>query len=291
MKNSFNHFLAILADNSYPPKYKDIPEYVDNRDEIIAELQEILDDDGHLPDSMRYFCVNGKTTASEITDYLEKSFQQFRTEFLSENHGANHALRTELLTQLDSIKKSISQVVFETKQIGDETLNAMMDVKLQFCNEVIYFVVNTQNISKISIQDKGKQDRHSFKWLKGDDRMLEFFNKMKSNKLIASNTHEDDFRAVFSSVPVKEIENPVQWEKGAKLFTYFFMKLIENKNIPKSPTWVILEHFFTYDKEGDGRYVPIQQGIKGNRADIKELGAPKGAELVDVLFDSEKDHI
>ena len=61
--------MDILADNDYSAKYKDIPQEVDNRDELVAELQTILDDDGLLPDSLRFFELNGKTTAPELKSH------------------------------------------------------------------------------------------------------------------------------------------------------------------------------------------------------------------------------
>lgn len=289
MKNSFSQFLTILADNSYTPKYKDIPDYVDNRDEIIAEHQEILDDDGHLPDSMRYFSVNGKTSASELAAYIENSFQHFKIEFFSGNHSANKVFKTELKKQLLGIRSGIVQLISETKQIGDDRLNTMMDIKLQFCNEVINFIMNTQDDTNKPEKVAENKKVLSFKWLKGDECLQVFYHKMKTNGLIAENTSEPDFKAVFSNIDVTELKNPVQWEKGAKLFAYFFNLLMKNKHIPQRPSWILLQYCFTYYKGDSGSYVPIQERNKAHMKELKELGAPKEAELVDELFNECRD--
>ena len=107
--------------------------------------------------------------------------------------------------------------------------------------------------------------------------------------MIATDTQEEEFKAVFSNIDVTEIKNPVQWEKGAKLFAYFFNLLMVNKYIPQRPSWILLQYCFTYNRGDIGSYVPIQEGIKAHMKELKESGAPKDAELIDEIFESSKE--
>jgi len=102
--------------------------------------------------------------------------------------------------------------------------------------------------------------------------------------LISKDTDVNDFKEVFSNIPISEIKKPVQWEKGAKLFAYFFHKLIANNFIPQTPSWISLRYCFTYNRSDTGKYVPIHEGVKAHVTVFLKEGAPKGAESVDILF-------
>jgi len=284
MNSAIQKFMDILADNDYSAKYKDIPQEVDNRDELVAEIQAIMDDDGLLPDSLRYFVVNGMTSASELVSYLQKSFLQFKNEFLASNHAMNDSLKHELLLQLDVTKKEIEQSIHESKQLKDETLIEIFEAKNLICDEVKRFILSQQVKHEHEIMKKEPQERLSFKWLKDDYLLTKFYNKLKLNELISADTDFDDFKAVFSNIPVSDIKKPVQWEKGAKLFAYFFHKLITNNFIPQTPSWINLRYCFTYNRSDTGKYVPIHEGVKAHVTVFLKEGAPKGAESVDILF-------
>ena len=289
MKSFIQKLMDILADNQYTTNYRDIPEEVDNREEIIAEIQAILDDDGLLPDSLRYFVVNGMESASELDAYLQKSFLQFKNEFLAGNHATNDSLKHELLQQLDETKKEIEQAIHESKQLKDEILREMFETKALICDEVKGFILSQQVKSEQELLKKEPQERRSFKWLKDDELLMKFYNKLKLNELISADTDIEDFKAIFTNTPVPEIKKPVQWEKGAKLFAYFFYNLISNNYIPQRPTWINLQYCFTYYKGDIGAYMPIEEGVKANVTVFLKEGAPKGAELIDELFQTDGD--
>ena len=294
-----NDFISILANNEVVAKYKNVPDFIDNSDEIKAELQEILDDDGHLPDYLRYFELNGSSNVIEIADYLEKCYRKFKIEFFSKNNDTNKAFNNELIKQLVIIRNTIVQKINEIKQIKDNTIDQMLDMKLQLCDQVINFIMDTANKTEDieQIKDLSKKKilieqasqsrkilvRHSFKWLKGDDLLLKFFNYLKSDELISRNTEEKDFIDVFSNIPVSEIKNPVQWEKGAKLFAYFFKKLIDNRYIKQKPSWILLKYCFTYYKDDIGSYIPISADIRGSLSG-SNYSHPKDKNLIDKLF-------
>lgn len=279
--------MDILADNNYTAKYHDIPEEVDNREEIIAELIAILDDDGLPPDSLRYFKLNNEVKVSELRTYLQKSFLQFKNEFHAGNHAANDALKHELLQQLNVIDKEIERSIYESKLLKDETLMEMFESKAMICDEVRKFIHSHQGESEKKLLKKGQKERHSFNWLKEENLLTEFYFKLKSHELIANDTEIDDFKAVFSNIPISEIKKPVQWEKGAKLFAYFFFNLIDRNFIPQKPSWINLQYCFTYNRNDIGQYVPVEEGVRAHVTVINKEGAPKGAELIDDLFNIE----
>lgn len=276
--------MDILADNVFTAKYKDITEEVDNRDEIVSELQTILDDDGLLPDSLRFFELNGKTTASELKSHLHKAFQKFRNEFLAGNYSGNDSFKHELIKQLADTVREIEKAIDESKQLKDETLTEMFETKDLICVEVRDFILSHEGISEKKLQKKEPKERHSFNWLKEENLLTLFYDKLKAQELISKDTDINDFKAVFSNIPISEIKKPVQWEKGAKLFAYFFHNLITNNFIPQTPSWINLRYCFTYKRSDTGKYVPIHVGVKAHVTVFLKEGAPKGAESVDILF-------
>ena len=287
MNSAIQKFMDILADNDYTAKYKDIPEEIDNRDEMVAEIQTILDDDGLLPDSLRFFELNGKTTTSELESDLHKSFRQFRSEFLAGNYSGNDSFKHEVINQLENTMMEIKKALDESKQLKDETLLEMLEAKAVICEEVKTFVLNQQKTVEQKLPKKKQQERRSFKWLKDEELLLNFYNHLKSNVLISKDTDVNDFKEVFSNIPISEIKKPVQWEKGAKLFAYFFYNLINRKFIPQKPSWVNLQYCFTYNRNDIGQYVAVDEGVRAHVTVINNEGAPKGAELIDALFNIE----
>ena len=279
-----HQLFEILADNTFTTKYKEVPDEVDNRDEILAEIQAVLDDDGFLPDSLLLFEINGQTDANELATYIEKSFQQFKYEFFAAKLFDNDLLKNELLKQLAEIKEEIEHIIHESKQLTDETLPQMLVVKSMICDEVIEFIHSHQDNSDQKPSKKEPQEKRSFKWLKEDELLTKFFEKLIADELICKTTDINDFKTIFSHKPVSIIKKPVQWEKGAKLFAYFFSNLMNQRFIPQKPSWIILKYCFTYYKSDIGKYVPIEEGVKAHVTAIQNEGAPKGADLIDVLF-------
>jgi len=285
MNNTFSKFLEILANNDFVPNLREIPDDFDDRDELLAELDEM----DTLPDSLRYFELNGFSNSIELKKCLEKYFKQFKIDFLSGDYYRNSILIKEIENQLDVIKNDITKTANQANQLKDIELNNLISIKTHYCDELKEFIKNYQN-SKVEFQvDKAdrknkKKEIVSYKWLIGQDKLQEFYNKMIANKLIAQDTQEDDFKAVFSAIPVSDIKNRIQWEKGAKLFAYFFNELTEHDYIPKKPKWILLEYCFNYKDYRNSTYVPILESVKSHMTEISIYGAPKEANLVDCLF-------
>lgn len=284
MNSSIQEFMLLLADNEFRPKYKDIPEEFDNRDEMLAEIHDILDDGGLLPDYLRYFELNGVETSTELKSRLQTAFQQFRIEYLKGNFFDNALFKSELIKQLDECSSDVEQVISESLILKDKALLDMLKAKAAICQEVKAFIQQEQKALISLILEKNIEERSSFVWLKEKELIDDFYNHLKNEKLIAQDTNIDDFRAVFSNIPVSKLHKPVQWEKGAKLFAYFFHKLLTNKFIPQKPSWVILPYCFTYNRNDVGKNVAVKETIKSHVPSFSQPCAPKGAEIIDPLF-------
>lgn len=320
MNNSIQKYLQLLNDNELIAKYRSVPDYIDNRDEILAELHEHVEDvsrpeihehieddllheihvhleEGLPPDSFRYFEVNGFSNSSKLNEYLNDSFDQFRTEFHAGRHVDNKGFIQEIETKIKTINENIVQAIYEVAQIKDDELIKLFNVKANICDESLTFINDIKEHSKKphanSIQEnnekpKIKKERLSYKWLKSSEELENLFSEMIKKELIAKNTQWDDFKIIFSNLPISSIKKPVHWVKKANLFAYFFRKLINNRFIPQKPSWILLKHCFTYYREDIGAVVPIHEGVKSHTTDFKEY-APKHFELIDSLFPSAKD--
>lgn len=139
--NSFiNQFLVILSDNEYISNCREIPEEMDNRDEFIANLQESLDEGGHLPDSLRFFELNGKNSANELKEFLEKSFQSFKNDYLAGQHVTDELLNKELINQINNIISEFKQTVSEAMQLNDSDLIELYETKFYYFEKVLDFL-------------------------------------------------------------------------------------------------------------------------------------------------------
>jgi hypothetical protein len=283
METPISKFLTILTDNSYTANYENIPDEVDNRDEILAELDEM---DG-LPESRRFFEINGFSSTIELQAYLEKIFNQFKVDYLQEIHNKNKPLVQELKNQIKIIKYSLEQAVYESNQIQDDDLHELIGIKINFLDELNKFIADPQtyvkSFSSNTTIETGEKEKHSFNWLKGQKELNDLFENMKANNLISLNTQQEDFTAVFSNKPLSTLKH-IKWEKGPRLLAYFIDQLTEKKYIPRTPKWTLIKHCFIYSSKQDGNYVPASENLKAHMNYFKKYGKPKYARLVDNLF-------
>ncbi len=283
MGNAISKFLTILADNYFTAKYNDILDEVDNRDQILAD---IADMDG-LPDSLRYFEINGFSSSIELQAYLETFFNQFKVDYLQDIHNKNRSLVQEIKNQIEIIKCSLEQAVYKSNQIQDDDLHELIGIKINFLDELNKFIVDPKKfvkgpVLKVSMESVGKKSK-SYYWQKGQKELNDLYENMKANNLISQDTIPEDFKAVFSEKDLSTLK-PIQWEKGPRLLAYFIDQLTENKCIPRTPKWSLLKYCFTYSSKQDGIYVPALENIKSQMHQVKTSGKPKFARLVDSLF-------
>ena len=161
----------------------------------------------------------------------------------------------EELEKIDSLSiESRTQNYLKTQKTISDFLKYKSDI--ESIRNFLQFEINyTDDIKKIIISaiiskvDKGspiynelckyyktlsskKKSINSYQWQGKDEDLPEFYNKtLNKYKLIASETSLEQFRAVFSSVPTKDI-SPFRWRKdNASELIYFVSKLVESNNI------------------------------------------------------------
>lgn len=287
MESTISEYLTILANNKYVGKYKDIPEEIDNRDQILAIIDREMDGTNELPNWLIYFEINGFSQPVELKDYLEKYFNQFKVDYLKEVHNKNKSLMQEIANQFETIKNSLEKAVYETNQIQDDDLHELIGIKIGYLDELNKFLSDPKtyvngSITTVSMETVENKQK-SYNWLKGQKELNDLFENMKASNLISAETQSEDFKAVFTEKDLSTLK-PIQWEKGPRLLAYFIDQLTENKYIPRTPKWSLLKYCFTYSSKQDGNYVPALQNIKSQMHQIKTSGKPKYARLVDSLF-------
>jgi hypothetical protein len=57
-------FIKLLTDNNIISRYREIPDEFDLKDELLADIE--FDFDGELPDSMRFFEINGFSSPVDL---------------------------------------------------------------------------------------------------------------------------------------------------------------------------------------------------------------------------------
>ncbi len=274
MNISINQFLEILAENDYKVQYKEIPDEIDNRDEIIAGLHEILDDDGHLPDSLRYFVVNDMTTSIEITDFIQNTFQSFKTEFLAGNQHHNDSLKQELVKQLNGIRKNIEQKISETKPLKDETLTNLFLVKLRYCDAVNDFLEQKQ---ESGVSKNKKTLRNTVYYFKVEqeftgkyDIYLNRIYESLKNDLNLINCTPVQFKNLFrpSGKTRRATPEPIVWLSGSYSHLAYFIKcLAQSDFIPNSkhPSFNQIAKKLFYDNV-EGKYFETSN----DKSDVKD---------------------
>ena len=281
MSEPLYSFISILNENKISPRQRDIPEDIDNKEELLKELEQYRAENEQLPDSCFDFAINGYTSPVELEDFLEQEFDKFKIVFLASDNG--EAFKKEVLKQLEKASTDLNPLIEFANTIDDLSLKELLRVKLRHIEQTIEFLKQIQSTVKNSSAEQ-KKEIHSYKWLKEDASLVTLYEQMISNELISKDTEQEDFIAIFSHLPLSEISNPIHWEKGPKLFTYFFHELTERKLIPNTPKWVNLKHFFTYYDKESGMVVPTSENIKQHVTEIKNLGAPKESDTIDSIL-------
>ena len=120
---------------------------------------------------------------------------------------------------------------------------------------------------------KHKKTINAFRWQGNSDELTELYQKMKDSKLIAVDTSEADFKAIFEAKPLNEIK-PIRWMNTKVLLAYFIYKLKDK--LPFSDNfWKIAESCFV-----NGTNLKSL----ANNCFNNKTGLPKNHHLIDELF-------
>ncbi len=160
-----------------------------------------------------------------------------------------------------------------------------LDLDQHICALLKHPDAKSPDSSKALEKGKPKTVKCSFKWLKTPQELGKLHSGLLNHQLIKEIDFKD-FEVIFSGQPVTEIETKIHWEKGQKLFAYFFSELTRLRFIPNIKTWIRLKYLFTYYSPTKGSIIPIPESFRTNVNKIAKDGPPKQKEIIDVIFDS-----
>ncbi len=136
MTNPIQEFIKVLHDNNYVPKYRDIPEDFEHYDELKAEIHET----GELPESMRYFEINGISRQYDMEEYLASIFMTFKSSFIDKGYLKDNVNKKAIKQQFNNIREELAIINKQVRSIGDIDLNAIIDTKIDYCDKAIEFI-------------------------------------------------------------------------------------------------------------------------------------------------------
>ena len=136
MTNPIAEFISVLHDNNYVTKYKDIPEDFEHADELKAEIHEM----GELPDSMRFFEVNGISRENDMDEYLASMLISFKSSFIDKGYLKDNVNKKAIKQQINDVRKELNDLKQEVQQIGDIDLIALYNCKIRYCEKTIGFI-------------------------------------------------------------------------------------------------------------------------------------------------------
>jgi len=239
MKNYITQFLEILSDNDYKALYKDIPDDMPNRDEFIADLQEIIDDDGFLPDSLRYFEVNGVSNPNELKKLLDYSFQEFKTDFIANNYQTNSDLIQDLSKRVNTIISDFKNHVQEGMSLKDEGLVDLYKIKFKFLEEVKFFLAPVTEDKKVNTTKNRKTKQYFFVVRKEFNIRFNAILQNLYQKLLVGGfieCKESEFKKLFyleTELQIAKTPKPVIWISDENKLAYF-IKILNQEFLVKS---------------------------------------------------------
>lgn len=228
MNNPIFEYINILSDNAYESKIREIPDEVDNKDMLLAEIE--FENDGEIPLSMIYFELNGYSGPVDFEDFLEKYFRSFKICFLSNRTQINSDLVTEINEQIITSKTVLNQIKYSKSFSHDMTFISVIDLKISYCEKTLGFINKdaAQTPEKVS---SGTEDPSVFvfrirKEIKNSDDIIGKLHKELKLKGYIDCTLPQ-FRKLFSLYKIpNQSPDPIIWRcKTYYHFSYFIQCL------------------------------------------------------------------
>ncbi len=160
------------------------------------------------------------------------------------------------------------------KRITHIAFKNLPELWMTIIDEINNFVKALMN-DESTPRKKAKSKQLSYHWQGEPDELTEKFQKMVNSKLIAADTAEADFKAIFQAKPLDEIK-PVRWIHTDVLLAYFIVKITEQLSFSDIYTkWKIAEACFEPTRN-------LKQAYQNYLKNKNEK--PKHHHLVDELF-------
>jgi|LSQX01.2.fsa_nt_gb hypothetical protein len=192
-------------------------------------------------------------------------------------HG-NIGLRKHLIKFLDNMEhyfKEWHSFLAEKSYSTNQKVNKELFFS-KFMMDIYKYIFEENCGSEEKNIDKLKT-KVSFHWQGSADELTELYYKMIDSKLIADNTSEADFKAIFEAKPLDEVK-PIIWQEKPVLLAYFINRLMDlNKvlNRDRDKRWKIAEFCFV----PTSNLKQISDGYQNNKS-----GLPRNHQLIDELF-------
>ncbi|HPM03790.1 MAG TPA: hypothetical protein PK816_16650 [Candidatus Cloacimonadota bacterium] len=226
MDNPVVSFIKLLTDNNIIPKYREIPDEFDLKDELLAEIE--LEMDGNLPDSMRYFEINGISNPVDLEEILENQFNSFKIALISGATVNKSGIKREINAQVSNANKELILLKQSVIPYKDITLNSLIDLKIRYIEKTLNVTLEENNISADELISKEASPVHVLR-VKKEFEKTGFYIIQKLHKELKKagyiNCNFREFKKLFLLPDDKMPEctpSPVIWCANYAHFSYFF---------------------------------------------------------------------
>lgn len=228
MDNPVVNLIKILTDNNIFPKYREIPDEFDLKDELLSEIE--MEMEGNLPDSMRYFEINGFSSPVDLGKFIKHGFAAFKISIMSNPISNQDILFREIHDQITEAKADLINKEQSLQTLNDITLNALIKLKIQACDNVLELlaVEPDKKGEQVPPTNHGKKNIYVFRINKSFDStcdymLLKMHKELKKAGYINCSLRE--FKRLFIRFGDRKPDqtpHPVIWnDKEYNHFAYF----------------------------------------------------------------------
>jgi len=229
-----------------------------------------------MPDSMRYFEINGCSSPVDLLDFLDKQFKTFKLAVLSNPTARKVELFKEIKEQIYNSKIELAQISATVHLLHDITLDALINCKIQYCEDTLKLLANEQSDVEI-IEAKTPPSAEPVYFFKIDEQFKTSSNfilplmhkELKKAGYIDCSLRE--FRRLFfipgDKIPI-ESPSPIVW-KGTKYNHFaYYIKCINRSflSYSRSPSNNEIANHLFY-KSVEGAYFSSSKGRFDSRLD------------------------
>jgi len=219
-------FISIITDNNIVVKFREIPEEFEHADELLADIE--FEYDGELPDSMRYFEINGFSSPVDLAEFLETHFNSFIIALISSATVTKSIIMREIHAQVTSANKELILLKQSIIPFKDITLNSLIDLKIQYIEKTLNVTLEGNDLTADELINKEVIPVHVFR-VKKEFEKTGFYIIQKLHKELKKagyiNCNFREFKKLFLLPDDKMPEctpSPVIWYANYAHFSYFF---------------------------------------------------------------------
>ena len=227
---------------------------------------------------------NGKTTYGIQTEWqlqifiekFKKNIKKLRLKTVENwTDNLNNIEPSEAITRIDKMLHHLERKKL-LAEIGGDGLNEWQKWKERYLESV------RKNQQRRPTRKPQKQQKKTSYLYQGTDKDLpEFHSLMIENKLIASETSYEQFKSVFTGLPIENI-NPIKWhQNNATELLYFIIKLEQSGIIEHNPKRTDYQKLQACFVKPDGK--EFNEAMKSLKTDIDTTLSQDKQDVIDVL--------